>query len=91
MVLEIRVARYSILYSDTCFTAQALVKLMLDLQNKFVDIQPNEFDDQGVPLFEDVYGVFMLLSKNILGKVVSCCPSPNLKIIVFTILGQKVL
>lgn len=32
--LELRIAKDTILYCDTCFTAQALVKLFLDLQDK---------------------------------------------------------
>ncbi len=32
--LELRVAKDSILFCDTCFTAQALVKLYLDLHDK---------------------------------------------------------
>merc|ERR1719458_2223404 len=32
--LELRIAKDTILYCDTCFTAQALVKLFLDLQEK---------------------------------------------------------
>lgn len=64
------------MYSDTCFTAQALVRLMLDLQDRFVDVQPNEFDDHGVPRFEDVYGVFMLLTENILGETVGSTSQP---------------
>jgi len=32
--LELRIAKDTILYADTCFTAQALVKLFLDLQEK---------------------------------------------------------
>lgn len=70
LTLQVRVARHSIVYSDTCFTAQALVRLMLDLQDRFFDVQPNEFDDQGVPRFEDVYEVFMLLTENILGEMI---------------------
>lgn len=69
LTLQVRVARHSIVYSDTCFTAQALVRLMLDLQDRYIDVQANEFDDQGVPRFEDVYGVFMLLTENILGMM----------------------
>lgn len=42
---------------------------MLDLQDRFIDVQPNEFDDQGVPRFEDVYEVFMSLTENILGTI----------------------
>jgi len=34
--LELRIAKDTILYCDTCFTAQALVKLFLDLQEKNV-------------------------------------------------------
>lgn len=33
--LELRIAKDTILYCDTCFTAQALVKLFLDLNEKF--------------------------------------------------------
>lgn len=43
---------------------------MLDLQDRFVDVQANEFDDQVVPRFEDVYDVFMLLTENILGEII---------------------
>lgn len=68
LALEVRVNTHSILYSDTCFTAQALVRLMLDLQDKYLGIDPNEFVEQGVPRFDDVYGVFELLNKNLLGK-----------------------
>lgn len=68
LALEVRVNTHSILYSDTCFTAQALVRLMLDLQDKYLGIDPNEFAEQGVPRFDDVYGVFELLNKNLLGK-----------------------
>lgn len=41
---------------------------MLDLQDKYIDIEPNDFVDQGVPRFEDVYAVFELLNNNLLGK-----------------------
>lgn len=68
LALQVRVATHSILYSDTCFTAQALVRLMLDLQDKCVDIEPNGFIEQGVPKFEDVLGVFTLLNKNLIGS-----------------------
>lgn len=40
---------------------------MLDLQDKFVDIEPNDFIEQGVPKFEDVFDIFTLLNKNLLG------------------------
>lgn len=71
LALQIRVTRYSILYSDTCFTAQALVRLMLDLQDKYVDLQPNEFAFQGVPQFSDVFAVFTLLTQNMAGWIFS--------------------
>lgn len=35
--LEVRVAKDSILYNDTCFTAQALVRLYLDLHERHPD------------------------------------------------------
>lgn len=69
LTLHVRVARHSIVFTDTCFTAQALVRLMLDLQEGFIDVQRHEFNHQGVPRFEDVYDAFMLLTENILGKV----------------------
>ncbi|KAJ6623917.1 Protein fem-1 like C [Pseudolycoriella hygida] len=67
LALQIRVARYSITYTDTRFTAQALVRLMLDLHARFVDAQPGEFGGHSsVPRFEDVYEVLLLLTENIL-------------------------
>lgn len=41
---------------------------MLDLQNKFIDIEPSDFVERGVPKFDDVLAVFTLLNKNLLGK-----------------------
>lgn len=69
LALQVRVTRHSILYSDTCFTAQALVRLMLDLQDRYVDEEPNEIFDKDAPRFEDVFGVFLLLTCNMAGKV----------------------
>lgn len=68
LVLEIRVERHSILYSDTCFTAQALVHLMLDLCDNFNN--PNgallhNFGDYNVPLFFDILSIFTLLTNKI--------------------------
>lgn len=59
---------YSILYSDTCFTAHALVRLMLDLHDKSFDLEPNDFIDTDVPRFDDVLDVFNLLTKNLMGN-----------------------
>lgn len=55
-----------ILYSDTCFTAQALVRLMVDINDKTV-----EFDDRvpekEEPRFTDVVAVFTLLAGPLVG------------------------
>lgn len=45
------------------------MRLMLDLQDKYVDLQPNEFAFQGVPQFSDVYAVFTLLTQNMAGSL----------------------
>ncbi|KAH8325255.1 hypothetical protein KR074_008057 [Drosophila pseudoananassae] len=67
-LLEVRVSNWSILHFETCFAAQALVRLMLDLhvQNsshirsdaraRFVH------QDNVLPRFEDVLGVFRTLA-----------------------------
>lgn len=68
LALEVRVATHSILYPDTCFTAQALVRLMLDLQDKYVGAHAIDFVEQGVPRFEDIYAVFSLLHDHLLGE-----------------------
>uniref|UniRef100_A0A1Q3F9U8 Putative ankyrin repeat protein n=1 Tax=Culex tarsalis TaxID=7177 RepID=A0A1Q3F9U8_CULTA len=65
LALQVRVQKYSILYSDTCLTAQAIVRLMLDLLDKYVDVMSNEFVEQGMPRFEDVFTVFQVLTANI--------------------------
>ncbi|KAH8340713.1 hypothetical protein KR059_005100 [Drosophila kikkawai] len=69
-LLEVRVSNWSILHFETCFAAQALVRLMLDLhvQNsshirsdaraRFVH------QDNVLPRFEDVLGVFRTLSES---------------------------
>lgn len=68
LALETRVRRYTILYSDTCFTAQALVRLMLDLQDRHMDMPANEFAYNDVPAFGDVIAVLSLLTAEVLGK-----------------------
>ncbi|KAI8045563.1 protein fem-1 homolog C [Drosophila gunungcola] len=69
-LLEVRVSNWSILHFETCFAAQALVRLMLDLhvQNsshirsdaraRFVH------QDNVLPRFEDVLGVFRTLAES---------------------------
>lgn len=64
LVLHTRVEKYSILYSDTVFTAQAIVRLMLDLLDKNLEIVPHEFADMNLPRFEDVINMFTLLADN---------------------------
>lgn len=64
--LEIRQERNTILHSDTVFLAQAIIRLMLNLNlrdNDFVhpEIQHHDL----MPTFEEAYKVFMLLTKNI--------------------------
>lgn len=61
--LELRVERDSILFTDTCFSAQALVRLMINYNN----------DNSGVDTtnqrFKDVLGTFKLLTNNIEGTL----------------------
>lgn len=64
LALQVRINTHSILHSDTCFTTQALVRLMLDLETKSGDIE--SFIGSDVPRFDDVLGVFTLLHKNLI-------------------------
>ncbi|XP_055376509.1 protein fem-1 homolog C [Condylostylus longicornis] len=66
LTLEIRIERFSMLYSDTCFTAQALVRLMLDLFSRYNNLSPNDFNEQELPTFSDVLAVFLLLTNDIM-------------------------
>lgn len=63
--LEIRVEKDSILYTDTCFTAQALVRQMVDYNEKTV---PKDEDDAR-QRFHDVVSTFKLITKDILGEL----------------------
>lgn len=59
--LQIRIEKDSILYTDTCFSAQALVRLMMDYHYKF-----NFAEDKNKhQRFHDVISVFYLLTENI--------------------------
>lgn len=80
LLLEVRVQHYSILHFDTCYAAQTLVRLMIDLHERYLrslDLLNRQFDlreffgeefeddvgkDEHLPVFEDVMGVFRLLS-----------------------------
>lgn len=52
-----------ILYTDTCFTAQALVRLMVDLNEKALELDRNR--DKQEPRFCDVVAIFKLLTSQI--------------------------
>ncbi|GFG36055.1 hypothetical protein Cfor_01723 [Coptotermes formosanus] len=62
--LEIRVEKDTILYSDTCFTAQALVRLYVDLNEKNLEVLDNG-RGEGEPRFEDVAGTLHLLGSEL--------------------------
>jgi hypothetical protein len=53
-----------ILYSDTCFTAQALVRLYVDLNEKNLEVLDNG-RGEGEPKFEDVAGTLQLLGNEL--------------------------
>ncbi|CAD6993657.1 unnamed protein product [Ceratitis capitata] len=68
LLLEVRVKNCSILHFDTCYAAQTLVRLMIDLYERQMrnrNQQPNELPPENLPRFEDVYGVFRLLTDTI--------------------------
>lgn len=62
--LQIRVEKDTILYSDTCFTAQALVRLFVDLNEKNLEMLENG-RAEGEPRFEDVAATLQLLGKEL--------------------------
>jgi len=53
-----------ILYADTCFTAQALVRLMVDLNEKTLEVMDRNREKQE-PRFRDVVAIFQLLSSQL--------------------------
>lgn len=63
--LEIRVEKNSILYSDTSFVAQALLRLMLNLNLKDVNVGLADFQEPELPTFSDIFKVFELLTNDI--------------------------
>lgn len=60
--LQLRTEKDTILYTDTCFTALALIKLMVDFNEK--SIQNNI--DNAARRFHDIVETFKLLSSNLL-------------------------
>nr|CAD7414108.1 unnamed protein product [Timema poppensis] len=63
--LEIRVEKDTILYNDTCFTAQALVRLFVDLNEKNLDVVEMAGRGETEPRFSDVAATFELLAGQI--------------------------
>lgn len=64
--LEIRVDRNTVLHSDTVFVAQAIIRLMLNLNLRDADFAQMEIHQQGDLLsFEEVFKVFQLLTTDI--------------------------
>ncbi|KAJ8960036.1 hypothetical protein NQ318_009473 [Aromia moschata] len=62
--LQIRIEKDSILYTDTCFTAQALVRLMIDYNVKSTVNREDNMRQR----FHDVVSTFKLMTNNIVGK-----------------------
>lgn len=60
--LEVRIMRDSIMSSDTCFTAQALVRLFVDLNEKLLLIH-DPYEEGKNPRFDDVAAVFLMLAQ----------------------------
>lgn len=63
--LQIRIDKDTILYTDTCFTAQALVRLMIDY-----NIRSNiNKEGNTQQRFHDIVATFRLITSNIVGKL----------------------
>lgn len=62
--LEIRIEKDSILYTDTCFTAQAIVRLMIDFNEK--SYMMNE--DNNGQRFLDIVSTFKIMTQDIVGS-----------------------
>lgn len=69
-LLEVRVSNWSILHFETCFAAQALVRLMLDLHVRNSSHIRSDararfmHQDNLLPRFDDVLGVFRTLAES---------------------------
>lgn len=53
-----------ILYADTCFTAQALVRIMVDLNEQMLQVA-DQHRNKEEPRFSDVVAVFKLLTSQL--------------------------
>ncbi|XP_043271024.1 protein fem-1 homolog C isoform X2 [Venturia canescens] len=62
--LETRVLKHSILCTDTCFTAQALVRIMVNLNEQMLQVADRNRDKEE-PRFSDVVAVFKLLTSRL--------------------------
>lgn len=60
--LEIRIMKDSVLSSDTCFPAQALVRLFVDLNENLLLVH-DAYGEMKAPQFEDVASVFLILAQ----------------------------
>ncbi|XP_012287674.1 protein fem-1 homolog CG6966 [Orussus abietinus] len=65
-VLKIRMEKDSILFTETCFTAQALVRLMIDLDTKVLELVRDRNAHCSEPRFCDVVAVFKLLTSQLM-------------------------
>lgn len=66
--LQIRIDKDTMLYTDTCFTAQALVRLMIDY-----NIRSNiNKEDRIKQRFHDIISTFRLITTDIVGKFNFC-------------------
>lgn len=64
--LEIRLEKDSMLFSDTCFTAQALVRFMVDYNEKHISV--DEVQNTYNQRFNDSVAIFLTLTNDIAGK-----------------------
>lgn len=60
-VLEIRIEKDSVLYTDTCFTAQALVRLMMDYNIKSTITNEDNVQQR----FHDIVSTFKFMTNDI--------------------------
>ncbi|KOC59247.1 Protein fem-1 like protein C [Habropoda laboriosa] len=63
--LEIRVEKDSILHADTCYTARALIRLMVELNEKTLEAVDHN-QDKEKPRFCDVVAIFKLLTSQLI-------------------------
>lgn len=85
--LQIRIDKDTMLYTDTCFTAQALVRLMIDY-----NIRSNiNKEDKIRQRFHDIISTFRLITTDIVGKFILCFRFICINFFVFSLLIYLVL